>query len=105
MRVILVGGGTAGHINPAIALAEYIKKQDSDNKILYIGAKNGMEKDLVTRAGFEFKDITISGFSRKLNFKSIKKNLITLKNIFKDFFILPPRLQKHFTVFQISLSI
>lgn len=82
MRVILVGGGTAGHVNPAIALAEYIKKQDPNNRILYIGAKNGMEKDLVTQAGFEFKDITISGFSRKLNLKSIKKNLITLKNIF-----------------------
>ena len=56
MRVILVGGGTAGHVNPAIALAEYIKKQDPNNRILYIGAKNGMEKDLVTQAGFEFKD-------------------------------------------------
>lgn len=81
LRVILVGGGTAGHINPALALAEYIKKQDINNKILYIGAKNNMEENLVKQAGFDFRGITISGFSRKLSLDSVKKNLITFKNL------------------------
>lgn len=81
MKIIFVGGGTAGHINPALALADYIKEQDPNCQILYVGAKGGMEEKLVPEAGFDFKGITISGFSRKLNFDSIKKNIKTLKNI------------------------
>ena len=82
MRVILVGGGTAGHINPALAIASYIRDKEPNSKILYVGAKGGMEETLVPKENFDFKGITISGFSRKLNFQSFKKNLITLKNIF-----------------------
>lgn len=82
MRVILVGGGTAGHINPALAIASYIKNEEPNSKILYVGAKGGMEETLVPKQNFDFTGITISGFSRKLNFESFKKNLITLKNIF-----------------------
>ena len=81
MNIIFVGGGTAGHINPALALADYIRKNDSSFNILYVGAKGGMEENLVTKENFEFKSITISGFSRKLNFNSIKKNLSTIKNL------------------------
>ena len=47
MNIIFVGGGTAGHINPALALAEFVKKKDPNTKILYIGAKGGMEEKLV----------------------------------------------------------
>ena len=82
MRVVLVGGGTAGHINPALAIASYIRDKEPNSKILYVGAKGGMEEALVPKENFDFKGITISGFSRKLNFQSFKKNLITLKNIF-----------------------
>lgn len=82
MRVILVGGGTAGHINPALAIASYIRDKEPNSKILYVGAKGGMEETLVPKENFDFKSITISGFSRKLNFSSFKKNLVTLKNIF-----------------------
>ncbi len=81
MRIVLVGGGTAGHINPALALAEYIKKCDIRNKVLYVGAKNSMEESLVKQTGFDFREITVSGFSRKLNLDSVKKNLITFKNL------------------------
>lgn len=81
MKIIFVGGGTAGHINPALALADYVKEKEPDSKILYVGAKGGMEEKLVPEAGFEFKGITVSGFARKLNFESVKKNLVTLKNI------------------------
>ncbi len=81
MNIIFVGGGTAGHINPALALAGYVKKNSPNSKILYVGAKGGMEEKLVSEAGFDFKSVTISGFSRKLSLESIKKNFKTLKNI------------------------
>lgn len=81
MKIIFVGGGTAGHINPALALAEHIKSQDPTAEMLYVGAKGGMEEKLVADFGLNFCGITISGFSRKLNLQGIKKNLITLKNI------------------------
>lgn len=82
MRIIFTGGGTAGHINPALAVAEFVRKKEPTAQILYVGAKGGMEENLVRQAGFEFKGITISGFSRKLSLSGIKKNVITLKNIF-----------------------
>ncbi len=81
MKIIFVGGGTAGHINPALALAQYVKENDPSSSILYVGAKGGMEESLVPKAGFEFRGITISGFSRKLDLNSIKKNIVTIKNI------------------------
>ncbi len=81
MKIIFVGGGTAGHVNPALALADYVKEKEPHSEILYVGAKDGMEEKLVSEAGFEFKGITVSGFARKLNFESVKKNLVTLKNI------------------------
>ncbi len=82
MKIILVGGGTAGHINPALAVGTYIKEKEPDTKILYVGAKGGMEEKLVPATGFNFKAISISGFSRKINLKSLKHNIKTIKNIF-----------------------
>lgn len=82
MNVILAGGGTAGHINPAIAIAKCIKEHNPDSKILYVGAKGGMEERLVPKTGLEFRGITISGFQRNLSLSGIKKNLVTLKRVF-----------------------
>lgn len=81
MRIIFAGGGTAGHINPALAIAGYLKEKIKDPEILYVGAVNGMEETLVKQAGINFCGIKISGFSRKINFVSLKKNVITLKRI------------------------
>lgn len=86
MKVILSGGGTAGHINPALAIAGYLKENEKDVEILYVGAKGGMEERLVRQAGFDFKGITISGFSRKLSFEGIKKNIVTLSRILTSSF-------------------
>lgn len=84
MRVIFAGGGTAGHINPALAIAGYLKDKDPDCKILYIGAKGGMEERLVPQAGFKLKTIKISGFKRSLSPKAIKDNVVTLKRAFSS---------------------
>ena len=75
MRVILTGGGTAGHINPAIAIAQQIKKEDPDSKVLFVGTPNGMEAGLVKKAGFDFAAVDVMGFSRRMNFKGLKHNM------------------------------
>ncbi|MFR6147445.1 glycosyltransferase, partial [Neglectibacter timonensis] len=53
MKVLFTGGGTAGHINPALAAAGYLKQREPDAQILYVGNKGGMEERLVANAGYE----------------------------------------------------
>lgn len=79
MRIIFAGGGTAGHINPALAIAGYVRQKQPDAEILYIGAKGGMEERLVPQAGFEFVGITVQGFRRKISPSAVKDNIITIK--------------------------
>ena len=79
MNLIFTCGGTAGHINPAIAVANMMKERYPDSKILFIGATGHMEEKLVPQAGFEVKCLPGSGLSRKLNPAGIKKNLYAIK--------------------------
>ena len=81
MKLLFAGGGTAGHINPALAIAGYIREKEPDTQILYIGAKGGMEERLVPEAGFRFKSIEISGFQRKPSWNNLKKNVKTAVRI------------------------
>jgi UDP-N-acetylglucosamine--N-acetylmuramyl-(pentapeptide) pyrophosphoryl-undecaprenol N-acetylglucosamine transferase len=81
MRILFAGGGTAGHINPALAIAGYLKERQPDAQILYVGAKGGMEERLVPQAGYAFKSVTISGFQRKISWTNFKKNCKTLVRI------------------------
>ena len=78
MRLIFAGGGTAGHINPALAIAGYVREKQPDAEILYIGNKGGMEERLVPQAGFEFKSVSVQGFRRKISLKSLKENIVTV---------------------------
>lgn len=82
MKVLLAGGGTAGHINPALAIAGYIKNKRSDAEFLFIGNRGGMEQRLVPQAGFEIKSITISGFKRSFSPKSMLENVKTVSRTF-----------------------
>lgn len=82
MKVLLAGGGTAGHINPALAIAGYIKSKKPDTEILFIGNRGGMEQRLVPQAGYEIKSITISGFKRSLSPKSMVENVKTVTRTF-----------------------
>ena len=79
MRILFAGGGTAGHINPALAIAGYVRERQPDAAILYVGKTGGMEERLVPQAGFEFRGINVQGFSRKLTPKGIKDNIVTVK--------------------------
>ena len=82
MRILFTGGGTAGHINPALAVAGYLKEQEPGTEILYVGNRGGMEERLVPKAGYNMAFITISGFQRKLSFKNVMKNVKTVERIF-----------------------
>lgn len=77
MRVIFAGGGTAGHINPALAIAGFLKEKEPHTEILYIGANGGMEEKLVPQAGYNFTGITVSGFKRSFSPSAIKHNVVT----------------------------
>lgn len=95
MRILLAGGGTAGHINPAIAIAQYFKLHDKNCQILFAGTPNGMEATLVQKAGFDFTPIEIMGFSRSFALEDISHNIKAVykaacsnsraKRIIKDF--------------------
>lgn len=79
MRVIFAGGGTGGHINPAISIADYAKSHDKDFEALFIGTKRGLETKLVPKAGYNIKYIDIEGFDRK----HILKNVSVVKKLIK----------------------
>lgn len=82
-RVIFTCGGTAGHVNPAIALAQKIKQENPDAEFLFVGADRGLEKDLVPKAGYDFKTVHISSFHRSLKPKEIRHNLISVYNLLR----------------------
>ena len=79
MNLIFTCGGTAGHINPAIAVANMMKERYPDANILFIGATGRMEEKLVPQAGYELKCLPGSGLSRGKNLAAIKKNLYAVK--------------------------
>lgn len=75
MKILFAGGGTAGHINPSIAVANYIRERHPDAQLFYIGTKRGLESKLVPEAGIDFYTIDVEGFQRKLNWTNIKRNV------------------------------
>lgn len=81
MKVIFTCGGTGGHINPAIAVAELIRARRPESEILFVGADDGMERDLVPRAGFRLETLKISNFQRSLTPKATAHNLRTAVRI------------------------
>ena len=81
MKVIIAAAGTAGHINPGLAIANKIKKEEKDSKIIFIGTTRGLENDLVPRAGYELKTIDAYGLSLKISIENFKKLYKTYKGI------------------------
>ena len=95
LRVILSGGGSAGHVNPALAISEIIRENRPDTEFLYVGTPNGMEHRLAENAGFKFAGMKVAGFQRHLSLKNIGRNIkaaaylstagFKAKKIIKDF--------------------
>ncbi len=91
MKIIMTGGGTGGHIYPAIAIADKIKRKHPEAEIIFVGTKRGMEKDLVPKNGYDIRFITVSGFHRKKPWKNIKtaadliKGSGQIRKILKEF--------------------
>ncbi len=81
MKVIIAAAGTGGHINPGIAIANKIKQEQPDSKIIFIGTTRGLENDLVPRAGYELKTIDAYGLSKQISIENIKKLYKTYKGI------------------------
>ena len=71
MRVLVSGGGTAGHINPALAIADKIKTEIPDAVIEYVGTPGGMENQLVPKAGYKIHGVEVKGFKRKLTIENV----------------------------------
>ena len=71
MRVMITGGGTGGHIYPGIAIAKHIKEKVEDVKIVFVGTKDGLERQLVPGEGFDFEMIRVKGFKRKISLENI----------------------------------
>ena len=78
MKVIIAAAGTAGHINPGIAIANKIKQEENDSEILFIGTTRGLENDLVPRAGYKLERIEAYGLSKEISMDNIKKIYATL---------------------------
>lgn len=82
-KVIIAGGGTGGHIFPAIAIANALKKQDSTIEILFVGAKGRMEMEKVPQAGFAIQGLDIAGFNRSSLIKNIGLPFKLVKSFFQ----------------------
>lgn len=84
MKIVFTCGGTAGHVNPALALAGLIKERKPDSEILFVGARRGIEKQLIESAGWPFRTVEISSFHRSLTPKELRHNLISLRNLLRS---------------------
>ena len=74
MRVLIACGGTGGHINPGIAIADMIKAKYPDTEFLFAGTPKGMESKLVPKAGYKLETIKVAGFQRKISLENIGRN-------------------------------
>ncbi|WP_018132745.1 undecaprenyldiphospho-muramoylpentapeptide beta-N-acetylglucosaminyltransferase [Effusibacillus pohliae] len=90
MKIVVSGGGTGGHIYPALAIARYLAEKEQA-EILYIGTERGLESDIVPRSGFAFRTIEVSGLKRSLSLDTIKtfvrlgKGLLQARRLLQEF--------------------
>ena len=84
MKVLFTCGGTAGHINPAVAVAMQLQSWDPSTEVLFIGAEGKMEMDLVPREGYEIRGITITNLSREKSLQGLKHNIGTIRNVVRS---------------------
>lgn len=83
MRVLMTGGGTGGHVNPAIAIADTFRSHDPDTEFLFVGTQRGIENKLVPKAGYSLAHIEIRGLRRSLTLENLKTVWLTLTSVSK----------------------
>ena len=84
MKVLLSGGGTGGHVYPAIAIANKIKEENPDCEILFVGTEKGIESEIVPKYGYELKTVTVQGFRRKIDLENVKRVFKLCKGLEKS---------------------
>src|ERR1700744_4298574 len=82
-RIIIAGGGTGGHIFPAIAIANALKQQAPDTELLFVGAKGKMEMEKIPQAGYRIEGMDIAAFNRSSLIKNISLPFKLLKSFFQ----------------------
>lgn len=87
MKIIISGGGTGGHIFPAIAVAQELKEQNNNIDILFVGAKGKMEMEKVPKVGFDIKGLWISGLQRKLTLRNLLFPVKLIHSLLKAYLI------------------
>lgn len=88
MKVIVTGGGTGGHIYPALAIAKGLQKVYKDCDILYVGTQKGLEANIVPKTEFKYQFITVEGLPRRINFQSLKSGIKLLRGLGQSFKII-----------------
>ena len=91
MRILIAGGGTGGHIYPALSIARALERRDATVEIRFVGTAHGMEAELIPRAGYTLKTIHLYGFQRRISWRNIKnlfwtaRSLWDVRKILRDF--------------------
>ncbi|ASV95661.1 undecaprenyldiphospho-muramoylpentapeptide beta-N-acetylglucosaminyltransferase [Enterococcus durans] len=91
MKILVTGGGTGGHIYPALAFVNYVKTQVPNAEFMYVGAQRGLENKIVPETGIPFRTLEIQGFKRKISLYNVKtvqlflKSIRSAKKILKEF--------------------
>lgn len=83
MKVLMTGGGTGGHVNPALAIANTIRAHEPDAEIAFVGTSHGIENKLVPAAGYPLYRIEIRGLRRSLSLENLKTAVMTVTSVFK----------------------
>jgi undecaprenyldiphospho-muramoylpentapeptide beta-N-acetylglucosaminyltransferase len=81
MKVLVTGGGTGGHIYPALAFVKYVKEKEPNSSFLYVGATRGLENKILPKTDIPFKTLEIQGFKRSLSMENVKTVQLFLKSI------------------------
>ncbi|WP_028307450.1 undecaprenyldiphospho-muramoylpentapeptide beta-N-acetylglucosaminyltransferase [Desulfitibacter alkalitolerans] len=88
MKIIVTGGGTGGHIYPALAIAKGLQEVYKDCHILYVGTKKGLEANIVPKTEFNYQFITVEGLPRRLNLQSLKSGIKLMRGLGQSFKII-----------------
>lgn len=82
MKYLISGGGTGGHIYPALAILDELKRRDPNGDFLYVGTPQGLEKELTTLAGYKYETVRVKGLPRSVSLDSLKTGAELLKGLF-----------------------